>query len=103
MIPYVDTVCDETTLNSHVTHTHYNNVRYIEWVTRVNGAQCLMARQQAILWTVLVWHDMALQTIRNCKHHARILPKTWNADIINDDERERGRLAGFVDEIIDVL
>ena len=28
-------------------HTHYNNVRYIEWVTRVNGTRCLTARQMS--------------------------------------------------------
>ena len=44
MIPYVNNPCDETTHNSHGIHTHYNNVRYIEWITRVNGARCLTAR-----------------------------------------------------------
>ena len=45
MIPYVDTLCDETTHNSHVIHTHYNNVRYVKWITRVNGARCITARR----------------------------------------------------------
>ena len=45
MILCVNTPCDETTHHSHVIHTHYNNVRYIEWITRVNGARCLTARQ----------------------------------------------------------
>ena len=30
------------------------------------------------------------------------MPATWDADIANADERERGRLAEFVDETIDV-
>lgn len=62
---------------------------------------------QAILWTASVWHDMAPQTIRNCWHHTRILPVTWNADIANEDERrrerDRGRIGEYVDEIIDLL
>ena len=44
MILCANTPCDETTHNSHVIHTHYNNVRYIEWITRVNGARCLTTR-----------------------------------------------------------
>ena len=62
---------------------------------------------QAILWTASVWHDMAPQTIRNCWHHTRILPVTWNADIANEHERrrerDRGRIGEYVDEIIDLL
>ena len=50
---------------------------------------------------------MAPQTIRNCWHHTRILPVTWNADIANEDERrrdrDRGRIAEYVDEINDLL
>ena len=44
MILCANTPCDETTHNSPVIHTHYNSIRYIEWVTRVNGARCLTAR-----------------------------------------------------------
>ena len=59
------------------------------------------------MWTPLVWHDMAPQTIRNCRHLVRVLPVTWNADIANEDERrrdrDRGRIAEYVDEIIDLL
>ena len=62
---------------------------------------------QAILWIASVWHDMAPHTIRNCCHHARVLPVTWNADIANENERrrerDRGRIAEYVDEIIDLL
>ena len=54
-----------------------------------------------------MWHDMAPQTIRNCWHHSRILPVTWNADIANEDERrrerDRGRIGEYVDEIIALL
>ena len=50
---------------------------------------------------------MAPQTIQNCWHHVKILPVTWNADIANEDERrrehDRGRIAEYVDEIIDLL
>ena len=62
---------------------------------------------QAILWSAFVWDAMAPQTIRNCWHHTRILPVTWNADIADEDERRRerdpGRIAEFVDEINDLL
>ena len=50
---------------------------------------------------------MASQTIRNHWHHVGILPVTWNADIANEDERrrerDRGCIAEYVDEIIDLL
>ena len=40
-------------------------------------------------------------------YNAGILPVTWNADIANEDEyrreRDRGRIAEYVDEIIDLL
>ena len=40
MIPCVDIPCDdETTHNSQVCCTHYNNGRYNECVTRVNKAR----------------------------------------------------------------
>ena len=39
MIPYNNIQCDETTHNSNVLYTHYNNGRYIERVTCVNEAR----------------------------------------------------------------
>ena len=39
MIPYVDIPCDETTNNSHVIIIQYNDIRYNDWVTRVNEAR----------------------------------------------------------------
>ena len=65
----------------------------------------LLLYLQAILWSAFVWDAMPPQTIRNCWHHTRILPVTWNGDIANEDERrrDRGRIAEFVDEIHDLF
>ena len=55
MMPYVNISCDEMKRNSPVLNTHYNNVRYVEFITRGNEIRCCYVK----------WHDIWMEFVKD--------------------------------------
>ena len=49
--------------------------------------------RQAIMWSIAAFSELSNQTISNCWRKTDILPPVWNAELVNADEREKGRMA----------
>jgi hypothetical protein len=55
--------------------------------------------KQAIMWSCEAWEEMDPQTIRNCWRKVNILPQLWNQELVNADERVRGRMDAAAAEL----